>query len=179
MSTATHNSATYNTEKPERSIRFTRSFRSLQSAVNRYLDDSGHWIGEVNGVLRELNRLTEELDARQLELENRQKNLDLREQSLDRLIASLSVPSVESEAWEYDSGEEEVRPSPIQSSASYGVSVAAPEAIQLQTTVPKPIVPATVDISSPTMKAVAGSNSASPQNRSPNNKRRKQSRRFR
>ena len=72
------------------SPRKNRGFCKLQTAVNRYLDDSGYWIDHVSDVLRQLRRLHKECDNREQELAERERLLRQRELAVDRLLLQLN-----------------------------------------------------------------------------------------
>lgn len=74
----------------EVSPRKNRGFCKLQTAVNRYLDDSGYWIDHVSDVLRQVRRLHKECDEREQELAERERVLRQRELVVDRLLLQLN-----------------------------------------------------------------------------------------
>ena len=102
----------------EVSPRKNRGFCKLQTAVNRYLDDSGYWIDHVSDVLRQLRRLHKECDDREQELAERERLLRQRELAVDRLLlqlnghASLPQPTDRTAATEPVAAEEELAAPP-------------------------------------------------------------------
>jgi hypothetical protein len=76
-------------EQSVASIRMSDGFRRLQSSVNRYLNDSGNWISNIQALLEEMDRLTKDLEKREQAIAAREAKLAQRESQLNVLFENL------------------------------------------------------------------------------------------